>query len=288
MNISADKVFNQLKQLNANKASLGFPLKLLRACAEEIAPSLCRLFNMSLQIGSFPKEWKDANLVPVHKSESKAIVTNYRGISLLNTLSKILEKLVYNEIFDYISPHITQWQHGFLPSKSTVTQLVQVVHDFAKALEMKKQVDVIYLDVSKAFDRVPHEKLLFKLESLGISGPLLSWFRSYLTGRRHRVVLNNEASDFLSVTSGVPQGSNLGPLLFLIFINDMPKVISRETSLPLFADDSKCFRLVLGQDDGDQLQDDLNELFKWSCTWGMEFNVSKCKVFTNSTCEVRY
>ena len=120
-----------------------------------------------------------------------------------------------------------------------MSQLSQVVHQFANALERRQQVDVIYLDFSKAFDRVSHEKLLFKLQCLGIGGSLLAWFRSYLSGRRHRVVIDSRSSDFLPVTSGVPQGSILGPLLFLIFINDMPNVISKETSLPLFADDSK-------------------------------------------------
>ena len=99
-----------------------------------------------------------------------------------------------------------------------MSQLAQVVHQFAKALEMRQQVDVIYLDFSKAFDPVPHEKLLFKFECLGIKGPLLAWFRSYLSGRRHRVVIDNEASDFLPVTSGIPQGSILGPHLFLIYM----------------------------------------------------------------------
>lgn len=233
---------------------------------------------MSLELGAFPEKWKDANLVPIHKSDSKSLVSNYRGISILDVPSKLLARQVYSKIFGIISSYIAQWQHGFLPGRSTVSQLAQVVHQFAKALEMRQQVDVIYLDFSKAFDQVPHEKLLFKLECLGIKGPLLAWFRSYLSGRRHRVVTDNEASDFLPVTSGVPQGSILGPLLFLVYINDMPGVISGDTSLPLFADDSKCFRLILCQDDGDKLQEDLNKLFEWSRIWGMEFNVKKCKV----------
>lgn len=276
--VTPSNILKQLQSLDVNKASLGLPSKLLRACANEISPSLCRLFNLSLELGTFPEKWKDANLVPIHKCESKSMVSKYRGISLLDVLSKILERQVYNEIFDIICPHLTHWQHGFLPGKSTVSQLSQVVHHFAVALERRQQVDVIYLDFSKAFDRVSHEKLLFKLECLGIGGSLLAWFRSYLSGRRHRVVIDNESSDFLPVTSGVPQGSILGPLLFLIFINDMPNVISKETSLPLFADDSKCFRVILGSDDGVKLQDDLNKLFQWSCIWGMDFNAKKCKV----------
>ena len=162
--------------------------------------------------------------------------------------------------------------------KFTVSQLFQVVHQLANALEKRQQVDVIYLDVSKAFKRVSHEKLFFKLECLGISGSLLAWFSSCLSGRRHRVVLDYESSDFLPVTSGVPQGSILGPLLFLIFINDMPNVISKETLLPLFADDSKCFCLIFGRDEGEKLHDDLNQIFQWSCIQVMEFNANECKV----------
>ena len=122
------------------------------------------------------------------------------------------------------------------------------------------------------------EKLLFKLECLGIDRSLLAWFRSYLSGRRHRVVTNNGSSDFLPVTPGVPQGSLSGPLLFLLFINDMSNVISKGTSSAFFADDSKRFRLILGLEDGEKLQDDLNKLLQWPYIWGMEFNTEKCKV----------
>ena len=175
-------------------------------------------------------------MVPIHKSEVKSVVTNYRGISLLNVLSKVSEKEVYYKLFNNGKPHICKWQYGFLPGRSTVSQPIQVVHEYAKNMKKNRQVDIIYLDFAKAFDKVPHNKLLFKLESLGIRGNLLAWFRSYLSGRRHRVVINGKPSDYLPVKSGVPLGSVLGPLLFLIYIND----ISGETSLPLFADDSKC------------------------------------------------
>ena len=276
--VTSSNILKQLQSLDVNKACLRLPSKLLQACANKISPSLCRLFNLSLELGTFPDKWKDANHAPILKCESKTMVSNYRGISLLGVLSKILEKQVYNEIFGIICPHLTHWQHGFLPGKSTVSQLSQIVHQFAVALEKRQQVDVIYLDFSQAFDRVPHEKLLFKLECLGIGGSLLAWFRSYLSGRRHRVVIDNESSDFLPVTCGVPQGSILGPLLFLLFINDMLDAVSKETSLPVFADDSKCFRLILGRHDGEKLKDDLNKLFQWSCIRGMEFNAKKCKV----------
>ena len=156
-----------------------------------------------------------------------------------------------------------------------MSQLSQVVHQFAVALEKRQQVDVIYLDFSKAFDRVSHEKLLFKLECLGIGGSLLAWFRSYLSGRRHRVVIDNESSDFLPVTCGVPQGSILGSLLFCSMI--CPMQFQRKHRYPSFLM-TQCFRLILGRHDGEKLKDDLNKLFQWSCIWGMEFHAKKCKV----------
>ena len=148
--ITEDVVLKQLQSLDVSKATLGLPSKLIRSCAGEIAPSLCRLFNMSLAQGIFPKRWKDANLVPVHKSDSKSLVNNYMGISLLDVLSKLVERHVFRGIFEIVSPHLSKWQHGFLPGKSTVSQLSQVVHQFSKALEKRQQIDVVYLDFSKA------------------------------------------------------------------------------------------------------------------------------------------
>ena len=149
---------------------MGMPNKLLKDCANEIAPSLCLLFNSCIERGVFPDKWKDINMVPIHKNEA-----NYRGISLLDVLSKVLEKQVYDKLFNSVKPHICKWQYRFLPGRSTVSQLIQVVHEYAKAFEKKQQVD-------KAFHKVPHNKFLFKLESLGIRGNLLAWFRSYLSG----------------------------------------------------------------------------------------------------------
>ena len=163
-------ILKQLQSLDVNKASLGLSSKLLRACANEILPSLCRLFNLSLELGTFPEKWKIANLVPIHKCESKTMVLNYRGISLLDVLSQILERQVYNEIFSIICPHLAHWQHCFLPGKSTVSQLSQVAHQFANALERRQQVDVIYVDFLKAFDRVSHENFYLSLNALSNLG----------------------------------------------------------------------------------------------------------------------
>ena len=151
--LSPSNNLKQLQSLDVSKASLGLSSKLLQACANEISPSFCRLFNLSLELGTFPEKWKHANLVPIHKCESKTMHLNYRSISLLDVLSKILERQVYNEIFSIICPHLTHWQHGFLPGKSPVSLLSQKVHQFANALETRQRVDVIYLDFSKAFDR---------------------------------------------------------------------------------------------------------------------------------------
>ena len=151
------------------------------------------------------------------------------------------------------------------------------MHSTAKSLDAGIQTDVIYLDMAKAFDKVPREKLLYKLEMVGVKGQLLAWFRSYLTNRRHRTVIEGYASDWRYVPSGVPQGSIIGPLLFLIFINDITVNIDADTNMPLYADDAKCFRELLSLDDHDALQKDLYSIEDWNDLWGMSFNGSKCK-----------
>ena len=147
----------------------------------------------------------------------------------------------------------------------------------AKSLDDGIHTDVIYLDMAKAFDKVPHEKLLYKLEMVGVRDPLLAWLRSYLASRRHRTVIDGFASDWRYVPSGVPQGSIIGPLLFLVFINDIADDISTDTSIPLYADDAKCYRKLLDPADQAILQSDLNTIVDWSELWRMSYNASKCK-----------
>lgn len=185
----------------------------------------------------------------------------------------------YNKIFPLVADSIHELQHGFVKGRSTSTQLLHVYHNISDAVDKGDQVDMIYLDFSKAFDRVPHHLLLHKLKMYGFHGTLLKWFRSYLDHRKQRVVIGGQDSDWTEVTSGVPQGSILGPLLFLLYINDMPKCVL-SSQVALFADDSKCYKTIRDISDCISLQDDLNQLHSWSVKWGMLFNVNKCHVMS--------
>jgi len=181
---------------------------------------------------------KKANVVPVHKKGDKTTPKNYRPISLLPIVSKILERCIFNNIIPFLAPKIAACQHGFMKNRSTTTQLMEALHNISKILDNKKQTDVIYFDLSKAFDTVPHDLLLHKLKQFGIHGRLLKWITNYLTNRLQRVTCDGGTSSWLPATSGVPQGSILGPLLFPLYINDLPNCISDKTKWAIFADDT--------------------------------------------------
>ena len=205
------------------------------------------------------------------------MVTNYRGISLLSILSKGLERGVHTRVYNHVEDLLHPDQHAFRKLRSCVTQLVRHVHSLAETLDSGGQTDVIYLDMAKAFDRVPHEKLFYKLEMLGLRNPLLAWIKDYLTNTRHRVIIEGTASGWKRVTSGVPQGSVIGLILFLVYVNDIAENLSADTSLPLYADDAKCSRVINDLNDSYTLQNDLTALHDWSKLWEMHFNLRKCK-----------
>ena len=219
------------------------------------------------------------NIIPVHKTNSKENVDNYRPISLLSVISKIAERCVYNHIYPSIIKQLSKCQHGFLSGRSTSTQLVEFIENIGNTLDNSGQTDIIYLDFSKAFDSVSHPLLLRKLRRFGISGNMLKWFESYLAKRVQRVVVNGGTSKWLPVYSGVPQGSILGPLLFNMFINDMPDVVNI-SNVVLYADDTKCYNTIASEVHCNELQSDLEALYVWSTTWSLNFNASKCKVIT--------
>ena len=173
-------------------------------------------------------------------------------------------------------------QHGFLRGRSTVTQLLQVYHEAIEALAKGKEVDIAYLEFAKVFDQVPHCALLNKLSRFGISGKLIPWFQSYLSNRYQRVALQGTYSDWLQVLSGVPQGSILGPLLFLVYIDDIPECIKHDSKVAIFADDSKLFKIIEKPSDKLSLQQDLMQLSIWSDTWKMCLSIPKCKALNIS------
>ena len=233
--LTASEVREVLLSLDPNKASGpdNIPGSLLKNTAAEIAPSLCKIFNLSLSHGVVPVLWKRANVTPVFKKDDPTLAENYRPISLLCIVSKVLKRCVFNHCYPHFAPLLYNLQHGFLRGKSTVTQLLEVYHDILDMVAGGQEIDVIHLDLSKAFDKVPHDLLLTKLHRHGISGTALQWFEGYLSNRQQRVILEGTFSDWLPVTSGVSQGSILGPLLFLVFANEMPSYVQHGSTLTL-------------------------------------------------------
>lgn len=272
------KVKKLLSQVNENKSqgSDNIHPKLLRETAESIAKPVTTLFNTSMELGKIPKDWKHANITPIHKKGPKHNVSNYRPISLTSILCKIMEKLIRDSIMDHMEENrlFTKHQHGFRKGKSCVTQLIEVMERWTEDLDNKRPVDVIYLDFQKAFDTVPHKRLIHKLKAYGIKGKILCWIEDFLKNRKQRVVLNGKSSEWTEVSSGIPQGSVLGPILFTIYINDLPDAL--ESVCKLFADDTKIFKSINNANDVNILQNDIDKLVNWSDRWLLKFNSSKC------------
>ena len=238
---------------------------------------VCSLFNKSLRVGVVPDEWKLANVVPVYKHGEKAKVENYRPISLLPLISKTLERCIFNNIKHHVYKQINPCQNGFVPKKSCVTQLIEVLDHIGRELDRGKQIDVCYLDMSKAFDEVSHTKLLVRLREFGFGGSILKWFGSYLTNRYQRTTVLGAVSRPLPVSSGVPQGSILGPLLFLLYENHLSNAVTN-SRIATFADDTKIFKTINSNSDALSLQSDLSNFQESSSSVNLELNNSKCKV----------
>ena len=278
--LTVEEVNLVINKLDENKATGpdSIPALLLKNCAANISPSLCDLFNKSLFSGVVPSEWKLANISPIPKKSSVHDVSNYRPISLLSLVSKVFERCIYNRLIDHVHQQIYELQYGFLRGRSTTSQMLYICNELLDVLEKRGQVDVVYLDFAKAFDKVNHDLLLVKLYNFGIRGKLLRWLSNFLCGRFQRVTVLGATSEPLPVLSGVPQGSILGPLLFLIYVNDLPASVSQGTSMGMFADDTKCFRSIQSFQDGETLQSDMNTITRWCHDWRMELNKSKCAV----------
>ena len=227
---------------------------------------------LSLSQHYIPEEWRIHAIIPIFKSGDHSSVLCYRPISLLCSISKVLERIIYNAIVKFTTQYISLTQFGFLKNHSSQQQLLLFLSNFMRP--SSSPIDVVYLDFKKAFDSVPHNELLVKLWSFGITGNLWNWFKGYLLNRTQCVRINNAISSSLPVISGVPQGSILGPLLFLIFINDLPVSVTN-SHLFLFADDAKCLKQIDNVEDHHKLQQDLQNLTSWSEKWNLHFNEKK-------------
>ena len=273
--LTMDEVESALKVLPVGKATgpNGLSNRILRELSHELSIRYCSLFNQSLGTGYVPRSYKEANVSLVPKKGDLSIVSNHRPISLLNSEDKVIERLVFKHLYNHLRDNniLSSLQSGFIPGDSTVNQLTYLYNVFCQALDEGKEVRAVFCDISKAFDRVWHSGLLLKLQAAGVTGKVLAWFKSYLSERRQRVVIPGGTSDWKSIHAGVPQGSILGPLLFLVYINDI--VVDIGSNIRLFADDTSLYIIV---DDpvtaAGCLNTDLQRITRWASLWLVKFN----------------
>ena len=288
--IQVEGIEKLLKNLDPSKATGPdqIPARILKQFATEFAPHLTTIFNVSLSKGDVPEDWRHANVIPIFKKGDKYLASNYRPVSLTCICCKLLEHIVVTNILKHLDHYniLVDCQHGFRSKRSCETQLLTLSHELLNNLHSGVQTDMIILDFSKAFDKVPHKKLLRKLDNYGIRGNTWNWVSAFLSNRMQQVALDGEVSSQLPVVSGVPQGSVLGPLLFLIFINDLPASVTSKTRL--FADDCILYRPILKQEDTVTLQNDLNNLAEWEKMWGMQFHPEKCNSLTVTRSQSTY
>ena len=266
-----------ISALNINKAHGpdDISVNMVKLCGQHLCVPLKIIFDNILQTGIFPDQWKKANVTPVHKKNDKQLITNYRPISLLPILAKVYERIIFRNVYNYLISNnlITKNQSGFRPGDSVTNQLLSLVNDIHTAFDDKNCLEVrsVYLDMSKAFDKVWHEGLIFKLKQNGIEGKLLSLFQNYLNNRKQRVVINGSESSWGDINAGVPQGSVLGPLLFLVYINDLE--VGIKSSVKFFADDTSLFSIVRDPlISAVELNHDLSLINQWAHQWKMSFN----------------
>ena len=283
--ISRFGVEKLLHNINPNKAAGpdGVHGKILKNCAKSLALPLSLLFTKSFKTGLIPSEWKSANVVPVFKKGEKISVKKYRPISLTCLVMKTFEVCIRDKLMDMCKGQINFQQHGFLAKKSCITQMVPFIDDLSCTLNNRSRTDVIYFDFAKAFDSVSHDIILCKLKyQYNIDGMMLKFLKNYLENRSQCVIIGGERSTMKPVISGVPQGSILGPLLFVLFINDMNECIKQPTKIALYADDTKLWREIKTFSDHIELQNDINSLLNWSNLNKMTFHPDKCKVLAVS------
>lgn len=279
-----------LANLNENKSQGPDKIhpKVLKELKHFISTPLAEIFNRSLEDGKLPQEWKEANITAIYKKGSKSDPGNYRPVSLTSIVVKTLEKLVRNSIVNHMDKNnlLSSKQFGFISGRSTQLQLLNVLEDWTAIIDNGGEIDVIYMDFMKAFDKVPHKRLLKKLIGYGVSQKVVNLIEDFLSNRCQRVIVNGEMSETYPVISGIPQGSVLGPILFVVYINDLPEIPT--SSSPLFADDTKLYRRIRNEEDVRILQEDLDKLQIWSNKWLLKFHPNKCKVISIKASKKRH
>jgi hypothetical protein len=267
----------------------GIPAYYWKRVSESVACVLCRIFELSMESGSLPSVWKDALVCPIFKKGLSSAPGNYRPVSLTCICCKIMESVIYDAILKYLRAKrlIADQQYGFLAGRSVGLQLFSTLSEWISAIEKRQFVDAIYIDFAKAFDSVSHCKLQKKLRAYGIGYELFQWLTEFLSGRRQSVVVDDLSlkgqaafSGFAPVTSGVPQGTVLGPLLFLLYINDLPECLGPEASVKLFADDAKIYAAFDPDQSVVPFQDSLNSFCRWADDWQLNIAMHKCSTLS--------
>jgi len=254
------------------------PPVLLYKCALWLSPAIAYLFQLCFDSGFMPLIWSKAYITPVFKKGDPTDASNYRPIALTCVLCKLMESIVKDQLLSYLLFHklISKHQHAFIIKHSTATNLLECANDWSAAINAKKHIDVVYIDFCRAFDSIVYSKLLSKIQSFGIVGNFLLWLGAFLNNRSQRVCVDNCLSYECDVLSGVPQGSVLGPILFLLFINDIDSACSCNSTLKLFADDLKIYSIFDPINSTNSLQVSINNVCAWAGMWQFTINVRKC------------
>ena len=276
--ISEEEVIKAIDSISVNSAPGPdkIPASLLKECKHEIAPALVKLWQESIDTGKIPSDLLKQTIIPIYKKDNRSLPSNYRPISLTSHLIKIFERIMRARIIEHLESNtlITEHQHGFRINRSTLTQLLHHIDSILQILEDNGNADILYLDLSKAFDKVNHKILLHKLSQMKIRGKINEWINTFLTTRTQYVVVNGQKSEPAHVVSGVPQGTVLGPALFIIYMNNVTEAV-KSTIIKMFADDSKLISSIKNLEDRNKIKTDLAALIKWTQDNSMEFNKGK-------------
>ena len=280
-NITVQEILTSLESLDATKGAGpdGIPPSMLKTFASSFVKPLFWLFNLSIKTGEFPSMWKKSFLIPIFKSGKRSDIKNYRGIAIISCIPKLFESIVNKRIFEQVKNSITINQHGFFKGRSTATNLLEFVNFTLAAMDRGNYVETLYTDYSKAFDRVDITLLIFKLKRIGLDNQLVKWIESYLTNRTQFVRFKGHLSDPVKVTSGVPQGSHLGPLLFILFVNDVTLLLN-QIKILIYADDMKLYMEIKNQSDLELFQLQINTFYTWCLKSLLDINIKKCNVIS--------